>query len=120
MTSRRILRINEVLHHELADVLRELEDPQLSGLISITDVDTSPDLRLAKVYVSALGDEDEIERTIKRLQHAASFFRRELAARVNLRYTPQLEFKADTSIARGARVMQLLHEAETKTAQSGE
>ncbi|MBI4493952.1 MAG: 30S ribosome-binding factor RbfA [Chloroflexi bacterium] len=112
MASRRILRVNEALRRELAELLREVQDPELAKLISITEVDTSPDLRQARVYVSVLGDEDEIVRTIRRLQHAAGFFRRELAARVNLRYTPALVFKPDRSIAQGARVLELLHEVE--------
>lgn len=114
MPNRRILRINELLREELALLLRDVKDPELVKLISITEVDTSPDMRNANVFVSVLGDEDEIVKTIGRLQHAARFFRRELAARVNLRHTPALQFRPDPSIARGARVMELLNKVKSE------
>lgn len=114
MPSRRILRINDLLREELAILLREVKDPELDKLISITQVDTSPDMRQAKVFVSTLGDEHDIAQTIERLKHAARYFRRELAQRINLRHTPLLDFKADPSLVRAARVSQLLFEIETK------
>lgn len=107
--SRHILRLNAVLRQELAELLRrEVEDPELQTLISITEVDLSADLKVAKVYVSTLGDDEQMVRTLRRLRKAARFFRRELAARLNLRHTPELDFELDESIARGARVMELL------------
>jgi ribosome-binding factor A len=111
VASRRILRLNELLRDEIADLLRrETDDPELQTLISITEVDTSSDLRVAKVYFSTLGDDEHTARVFKHLQKAARFFRRELAGRLDLRHTPELEFHLDPSIARGARIMQLLGE----------
>lgn len=115
MANRRLLRLNDLLREELADLLRrETEDPELQGLISIVEVDTSPDLVLAKVYFSTLGDDEHTARVLKRIRKAARFFRRELAARLNLRHTPELDFQLDPSIARGARVMELLGQIEAE------
>ena len=116
MPSRRIQRVNELLREELSDLLRrEVEDPELQTLISITEVDTSPDLKVAKVYFSTLGDEEHTARVFKRLRRAARFFRRELAARLDMRHTPELDFQLDPSIARGARIMELLADIQTET-----
>ncbi len=113
MASRRILRVNEVLRDEIADLLRrETDDPELQTLISILEVDTSPDLSGAKVYFSTLGDEEQMVKVLRRLQKAARFFRREIARRLNLRHTPELAFVLDRSIARGARTLQLLNQIQ--------
>ena len=123
MDKRRQQRINQLLREELADLLRnEADDPVLASLISITDVQITPDYERAKVFVSYLEEGEEGEAIMKRLHRAARFFRRELAERLNLKHTPELVFVKDESIARGARVIQLLREispsAETsKTAE---
>lgn len=120
MPSRRILRVNEVLRDEIADLLRrEAEDPELQTLISITEVDTSHDLGSAKVYFSTLGDDEHNARVLKRLRKAARFFRRELAHRLELRHTPELEFELDPSIARGARIISLLSDIQDSTSPRG-
>jgi ribosome-binding factor A len=110
---RRRARLQQMVRDELANLLRnETEDPELStlsNLISILDVQISPDNQHAKVFVSVLGDEDEARAKVRRLQRAARFFRRELAERLNLRHTPAIEFVHDTSIVRGARVLELLN-----------
>ena len=107
MPGRRILRLNDLLREEISDLLRrETEDPELQTLISITEVDTSSDLSLARVYFSILGDDEQAARVLQRLRKAARFFRREIAHRLNLRHTPELEFLPDPSIARGARQWQ--------------
>jgi ribosome-binding factor A len=115
MANRRLLRLNELIREEISDLLhRETEDPDLQAIISITEVDTSSDLRLAKIYFSTYGDEEHTAKVFKSLRRAARFFRRELAARLNLRHTPELEFHLDPSIARGARIMELLAEIESE------
>lgn len=113
MSSRRIERINELIRDEISDLIRrEVRDPRLSGLISVTDVKTSPDLQHANVYVSVLGPEQERKDAIEAMNKASRFIRRELGSRLNLRHTPQLSFYLDTSLERGARIMDLLREIE--------
>ena len=111
MDKRRQQRINQLIREEIADLLRnETDDPGLSSLISIVDVQITPDYERAKVFVSFLEEGEEGEAIMKRLHSAARFFRRELAERLNLRHTPELVFVKDESIARGTRVLQLLRE----------
>ncbi len=113
MDKRRQQRINQLLREEIANLLRhETEDPQLASLISVTDVEVGQDLQRAKVFVSVLAEEDAARETLARLRRAAGFFRRELAERLNLRHTPQLDFELDTSIVRGDRVLRLLRGIE--------
>lgn len=117
MPNRRLLRINELIRAEMAELLRrETEDPQLHSLISFTEVNTAPDFSNAKVYVSIYGTDQEMAAIMARLRKAARFFRRELAARLNMRHTPVIEFELDPSIQRGARVMELLSDIEAKAA----
>ncbi len=111
MASNRIGRISEEVQRELASLLREVKDPRVSGLISITNVDVTPDLRFAKVYVSVL-EADRAKDTMKGLKSAGGYLRRELGARLNLRHTPQLDFVLDDSIAYGAHMYELLSKLE--------
>ena len=114
-TSRRQHRLNDQIRDLLADLLaREARDPRLHGVISITGVETAPDLSTARIYVSVLGDEAEAEETVANIRRATSFFRRELAQRLNLRRTPELDFKLDRTIAEGARIQQLLREIQSE------
>ena len=110
MPSNRIGRINEEIQRELADQLRRLKDPRVSqvGMVSITRVDTTSDLRYARVYVSALNCPDE-KGLLKGLKSAAGYLRRELGSRVDLRYTPELQFFIDDSIAYGAHILDMLN-----------
>lgn len=111
MVTRRQQRINQLLRDEIGKLLRhETDDPLLSSLITVTDVEVTQDLQRAKVYVSVLEEGEAAQAIMQRLRKAARFFRREIAERINLRHTPELEFVHDTSIARGARVLQLLRE----------
>lgn len=114
MPSRRIERINHLLRQEIADLLaREVKDQTLStALISITEVDTSPDLRNAKVYFSVYGDEDVISEAHAHLRRASGFLHRGLKDRLDLRYIPHLEFILDRSLARGDRIMRLMRSIE--------
>ena len=114
MPSRRLLRINQLLREEIAELLsREVKDDTLtSSLISITEVDTSPDLSSAKVYFSVYGDEEEVQAAAKHLEHAAGFLRRTLKHRLDLRHTPELVFMLDRSLAQGDRIMRLMRTIE--------
>ncbi len=109
--SRRLDRINHLLQQEIAELLtRELKDPRLGVMVSITGVETSPDLRTAKVFVSIYGSEAEGEKALEALRGAAGFLRRELSARLRMKQVPVLIFERDRSIERGARIAQLLRE----------
>ena len=110
MPSNRIGRINEEIQRELSALLRTLKDPRLQGgLLTITHVDTTSDLRWCKVYVSAL-DKSREKDMLKGLKSVAGYLRRELGASLQLRYTPQLEFIADDSIQHGAHILQMLRD----------
>lgn len=114
MTSRRIQRVNQLLREEISELLRrEVRDDTItSSLISITEVDTSPDLRNAKVFFSVYGDDEQVKEARKHLERASNFLRRELMDRIDLRVTPRLEFVFDDSLAKGARIMSLMRDIE--------
>ena len=93
-------RINSLIREELSTLVREeLHDPRVVGLVTITQIDTSPDLRNASAYISVLGSDDDQRGTMQALQHARPFVRRELGRRLRLRTIPNVDFVADTSIA---------------------
>jgi len=107
--SRRTEQVNELLRQELSELLsRELRDPRLTGLVSITQVDVSPDLRRAHVWVSVLGSEEERNSSIKALRAARPFLRRELAHRLRLKNTPDLDFESDRSIERAQQLTDIM------------
>jgi ribosome-binding factor A len=107
-----IERVNSVLRQTLSELLlREVKDPRLGGFISITAVETSADMKFAKVYVSSFGDEDRQE-ILAALATAAGFLRRELSANVKMRRIPQLSFRWDESIERGDRLLRLIDEVD--------
>jgi ribosome-binding factor A len=111
MPSRRLDQLNVQLREEISDLIRrEVRDPGLPGIVSITSVDISPDLRHARVYVSALGGDEERNRAVAALQRAAGFIRHGLGERLTLRYIPELTFRPDVSIERGERIMGLLRD----------
>ena len=110
MPSNRIGRINEEIQRELSALLRTLKDPRLhSGLLTITHVDTTSDLRYARIFISAL-DKSREKDMMKGLKSAAGYLRRELGAALNLRYTPELQFIADDSIEKGAHILEMLRD----------
>ena len=108
MASNRIGRINEEIQRELAELLRELKDPRVhKTMLSITHVETTPDLRYAKVYVSLL-DKEYTKETLAGLKSSAGYLRRELGRTLQLRYTPELQWQADDSIVQGAHILDIL------------
>jgi len=115
MASNRIGRINEEIQRELSALIRTLKDPRVSatGMVSITRVDTTGDLRYSRIYVSAL-DKSQEKEILKGLKSAAGYLRRELGAALRLRYTPELQFIADDSIQYGAHILGLIHEVARK------
>ena len=115
MASNRIGRINEEIQRELSALIRTIKDPRVSetGMVSITAVETTPDLRYAKVYVSAL-DKEQSTAILKCLRSASGYLRRELGHALQLRYTPELVFEQDDSIDKGAHILELLRKVEEK------
>ena len=114
MASNRIGRINEEIQRELASLLRTVKDPRVHhGLVSITHVETTPDLRYAKVYVSLL-NQGESKEVIRGLKSAGGYLRRELGRALSLRYTPELIFQEDDSIDKGTHILKLLNDIEQK------
>ncbi len=110
MASNRIGRINEEIQRELSALLRTLKDPRLQGgLLTITRVDTTSDLRCARIYVSAL-DKDQEKEMMRGLRSASGYLRRELGMALSLRYTPELQFIADDSIRQGAHILEMLRD----------
>ena len=109
MSRRRIQRVNELVRQELSMLLiRRVRDPRLSS-VTITEVDTTADLRTARIYVSILDDDEETRQEVLcALEGAAGFLRRELAHLLKVRHTPELIFHLDESARYGERIDQLL------------
>ena len=103
-------RVNEAMREVLSDALtQDLKDPRV-GFVTVTAVDTSPDLRHARVFVSVLGDDDERQASLEGLQHAHGHLQREIARQLRLKRTPQLEFTEDDTVRRADRIERLLGE----------
>ena len=112
MASNRIGRINEEIQKELSSLIRSLKDPRVQNtMISITRVETTPDLRYAKVYVSFL-QEERANDALKGLKSAGGYLRRELGRTLQLRYTPELMWALDDSITYGAKMLELINSLE--------
>ncbi len=110
--SQRTERIDELLRQEITTLLtREVADPHI-GFATVTEVETSPDLRHAKVWVSVIGQKGERDDTIAALNRAMPFVRRELGQRLRLRRIPEFQVRLDDSLERGTRVLHLLQEIE--------
>ena len=107
MASNRIGRINEEVQRELAVLIPTVKDPRVTGMISVTAVDVTQDLKFAKVYISVLEKEDS-DQVLKGLKSAAGYLRRELGRALNLRSTPELSFVRDDSIDKGAHILDML------------
>ena len=108
--SRRLDRVNELLRTELSTLLiRQIKDPRLQGVISITRVETSPDMRTAKVFLSVMGDPETRQSALAGIQSAATFLRRELRPRLVLRHTPFLTFTLDPSMEDANQLMQIMN-----------
>ena len=107
MASNRIGRINEEIQRELASLIPTVKDPRVTGMISVTAVDTTPDLKYAKVYISVL-DKSDSTQVLKGLKSASGWLRRELGRALQLRYTPELTFVRDDSIDKGAHILDML------------
>lgn len=106
---RRTDRVEELLKEEIAVILREVKDPRV-GFVTVMDVEVSPDLRHAKVFVSVLGDEEEKQETMKALENASGFVRARVGEGVTLKFLPRLRFVLDRTMEKAARIEELIHE----------
>ncbi len=114
MASNRIVRINEEIQKALAAALRSVKDPRVAdALISITRVETTPDLHYTKVFVSVLQEEKAAD-ALKGLKSASGYLRRELGSEVRLRCVPEIVWELDDSITYGAKMLKLINSLEVK------
>ena len=108
-------RINDEMQKEVAQILREVKDPRVSGaFVSVIAAEVTPDLKYAKIFYSFLNQSDPKE-VARGLKAASGYIRRELSVRMNLRITPELTFIRDTSLAHGAHIASLLHKIEEES-----
>jgi ribosome-binding factor A len=105
-------RIDQLLREEIGAILaKDVQDPRI-GFVTVTDVETAPDLSTARVFVSVIGQPAERALTMRALQHAMPYVRHELGSRIRLRRIPELQLRADDTVERGTRVLRLLAEIE--------
>lgn len=117
--SRRVDRINGLLRQELSLLLaRQTKDPRIGGVISITQVKTSPDLRNARVYVSVFGDDAAKREALAGIESAATFLRHELRDRLSLRYVPFMKFELDESMEDAAALLQVMDQLKSEPGDS--
>lgn len=102
---------------ELSVAIRDLKDPRISPMVSVTGAEVTPDLQYCKVYISVLGGEESLQKTMAGLKAASGFLRRELAQTVNLRHTPELQFIEDHSIEYGAHMDALINKVAREDAE---
>ncbi len=105
-------RIDQLLREEIGSILaKDLQDPRI-GFVTVTDVETAPDLSTARVWVSVIGQPEERTRAMRALEHAMPFVRHELGSRIRIRRIPELLVREDDTAQRGTRVLQLLADLE--------
>jgi ribosome-binding factor A len=118
--NRRHEQLSALISEEMSEILRtKMKDPRL-GFVSITGVRVTSDLRVAKIYVSVLGEPSERKDTIRALTSAQGFLRHELAQRLTVRHVPEISFELDDSIERGSHVLDLIRETNASSTISGE
>jgi ribosome-binding factor A len=110
MGTARMRRVNEAIHEILADAIAtELKDPRI-GFVTVTEVETTPDLRAARVYVSVLGTPEERESSLAGLRSSHGFLQGKIAGGMRMKRTPTLTFEYDESVDRGDRISRLLED----------
>lgn len=114
MPSYKISRLNEDILRELTDIFRSLKDPRIDPMLTVVKVDLAKDQSACKVYVSSLSGLEKARESVKGLDSAAGFVRRELGQRLRMRRSPALLFVADDSIEYGARISRELDELKEK------
>ena len=114
----RIEKVQELMKHEISRmILQELKDPRI-GFVTVTQVEVTGDLRMAKIYVSFMGNEKDAKLTLQGLQSSLGYIRRELGKRIRLRYVPEISFVPDESLMYSEHIQKLLNEVEAE--ESGE
>jgi ribosome-binding factor A len=109
MSAPRAIRVSQQIKRELSEMMRrDLKDERISGIVSVTDVECSNDCRYAKIFISVYGDEAAQQGTIGALNDHTSYIRGELGRRLGLRFAPEVSFRLDNSLERGAKVSQLI------------
>lgn len=109
------IRVNSEVQREMSQIIREeIKDPRVHPLTSVMEVEVTPDLKFAKIYISVFGTEEEKEKTMEGLRKSASFARGQLARRMNLRNTPELTFVLDNSIEYGVNMSKKIDEVNSK------
>lgn len=109
-------RINEEVKKEISTIIRDdIKDPRMTAMVSVTEVNVTKDLRYAKVYLSVFGKTaQEQEETFEIVKKSASFIRKEIGRRINLRYTPEILIERDSSIEHGMHIDSLLYKIREK------
>ncbi|MDI6717261.1 MAG: 30S ribosome-binding factor RbfA [Actinomycetota bacterium] len=108
METSRTQRVGELIKEEISDIIhKELKDPRI-GFVTITGVDVTPDLRIAKVYISVLGNREQKERTLSGLQSSSGFIRKVLSKRIKMKHFPELRFVFDPSIEAAMRIEKVI------------
>jgi ribosome-binding factor A len=114
-TFKRAERVSDQMKREIADILmRKIKDPRI-GFVTVTDVEVADDLRNAKVFVSVYGKDEEKKASLQGLKSAGPFIRSELGKRMRMRFIPELLFRFDATVERGAHIMELLRSIEEGT-----
>jgi ribosome-binding factor A len=109
--SYRIPKINSLIRQEISDLLKlEMKDPRLNEFVAITEVDTTPDLKHARIYISFMGTDEEKEGALEALTGASGYIRHELSKTIRIRHIPELSFHWDNSIERGAHILRLIEQ----------
>ncbi len=117
----RMTRINEEIQREISNIMRlELKDPRISTMASVLSVETTQDLKYAKVFISVFGDDTQKQEVMEGLKSANGFIRKELARRINLRNTPELTFQLDESVEYAIKMSKLIDEVSKTISTDGE
>lgn len=121
MNNKRVYRISEEVKKVVSELIfNGLKDPRINSMTTITNVEVTRDLRFAKIYVSVLGNKEEKENTIKGLESAKGFIRKEIGKKIDLRYVPEPIFYLDESIEQGIYMSKLIDDLSKNTNDSGE
>lgn len=114
MPSRRQQRVNARIVQEIDEEIRQLKDPRIRGLVTVTRADVSPDLRHARVFISVFGTEpDDRDKTLEAIRHAATHIRRDVGRRLSMKYTPLFTYHFDETIQEADRMSRLIAEARS-------